>query len=61
MLKIKKSGTTDLSNLKKELDPIIRTTISIEKSIFQKFKRKALNEEKTMTALLRGWIEEYIK
>lgn len=61
MLKIKKHSTTDMDALKKELDPIVKTSLYLNKTLMRKFKIKLTNEEKSMTSVIQGWVEEYVK
>ena len=42
-------------------EPIKRLTIELKQSVHMAFKIKALRQNKTMLALVREWIEAFVK
>lgn len=45
----------------KSKEPLKRLTIELPQSTHKAFKLKALNQSKTMLALVREWIENFIQ
>ncbi len=61
MLKIKRESKIDINDLKKDLDPVMQTSIYLRKSIIKKLKVKLADQEKTMKSIIEEFIEDYIK